>query len=190
MAKRCEDWERWDITPGSFLLSHPEDGDGGGWGSQPYQQDSTQLSNHWVPETAGGREWMGEQHQKEGKDERKKANFYTAQVTSNDSCFYSSVCYREEILLGRRDTCTVCPTACCQWWSISICNTCLLATAAGSIWNASLREGGVQKAQVCRVLVIALKHLQINVLLLSWMRILLVFSLSPISSTLRVFACK
>lgn len=47
-----------DITLGSFFLSHPEDtaiGGGGREFSQPYQQDSTQPSNRWVPETAGGK---------------------------------------------------------------------------------------------------------------------------------------
>lgn len=41
-----------------FFPLHPEDIAIGGRGrevSQPYQQDSTQHSNRWVPETAGGK---------------------------------------------------------------------------------------------------------------------------------------
>lgn len=70
-----------DITLGSFFLL-PEDTAIGGGGrkiSQPYQHDSTQRSNHWVPETAGGKgrvdEWATSKERKRRKERRKKAVF-------------------------------------------------------------------------------------------------------------------
>lgn len=169
MARRGEDWGRWGHYPGLLFLSHPEDraiGGGGREFSRPYQQDSTQPSNRWVPETAGGKGrvdgWATSKERKreDGAMEKKRQCLYRLGYIKWQ-LLSSSVHNWVEILLVRWDECRLCPTAYCWWWNIEICITSLFATAAGAILKASLRRDGMLKDPVVWVSVSSLKFLQI-----------------------------
>lgn len=134
-----------DITLGFLFSLHPEDtaiGSGGREVSQPYQQDSTQCSNHQVPETAGGKGWVdgwaaskdrvgGKGRKERSEGGKKKLCLYLLGYSKWQLLSSSMHNWVESLLVGR-DKCRFCPTAQCQRWNIdtlelhykSLCNDC------------------------------------------------------------------
>lgn len=153
-------WGFGDITLGSFfsctLRTQPLVVEKGREVSPPYQRDGTQHSNHWVPETAGGKGrvdgWATSKERKKMEEGEKGKNSQCLYRLGyiKWQLLYSSVHNWVEILLVRRDECRFCPTAHCWWWnmepfqlhhrSLSNRNRCNFASILKKRWHVNRRE--------------------------------------------------